>query len=62
MGVAPLTNAQLYADHRIKVKIPIASSNNVEVKSARVEVENQSLKPVFADPDGTARPRCGSTS
>jgi Animal haem peroxidase/TAT (twin-arginine translocation) pathway signal sequence len=49
MGVTPLTSSQLWTDRSIKVRIPIASSNVVEPLSVE-EVENQSLKTLFADP------------
>jgi hypothetical protein len=49
MGVTPLTATQLRTDRSIKVKIPIASSNVVELVPPAEEVENQSLKSLFSD-------------
>ena len=53
MGVTPLTNAQLWTNHRIEVTIPIphhgAGANVVEVLR-EFDVENQDLKAIFADP------------
>ena len=66
MGVTPLTNAQLWQNHRIEVTIPIPTSGpvaNVVQGPARVrrgEPEPQgSSSPIR---NGAARPRCGSTS
>jgi hypothetical protein len=53
MGVTPLTNAQLWQDHRIEVKTPIATSGsgaNVVEVLREFDVENQDLKQLFADP------------
>ncbi len=53
MGVTPLTNEQLWQNHRIEVKIPIASSGtnaNVVEVVREFEVDNQELKTLFVDP------------
>jgi hypothetical protein len=59
MGVAPLTNEQLWQNHRIEVKIPIPTSEPVPPNTAlpnvveilrEFDVENQDLKQLFADP------------
>ena len=53
MGVTPLTNAQLWQDHRIEVEIPIPTSGtgaNVVKILREFDVENQDLKQLFADP------------
>lgn len=53
MGVTPLTRAQLWQNHRIEVKIPIASSGptaNVVEILREFDVENVDLKNLFADP------------
>jgi hypothetical protein len=53
MGVKPLTNAQLWRNHRIEVKIPIASTGplaNVVEVLREFDVDNQDLKELFADP------------
>ena len=53
MGVTPLTNAQLWQDHRIEVKIPIPTSGpgaNVVEILREFDVENQNLKQLLADP------------
>ena len=53
MGVTPLTNDQLWQNHRIEVRIPIAHrrpiKNVVEILR-EFDVENQSLKQVFDNP------------
>jgi hypothetical protein len=53
MGVTPLTNAQLWKNHRIEVKIPIPTTgpgaNGVEILR-EFDVDNQDLKQLFADP------------
>jgi hypothetical protein len=49
MGETPLTHAQLWQSHRIDVRIPIAATNVVEVLR-EFDVENQTLKQIFADP------------
>jgi hypothetical protein len=59
MGVTPLTNAQLWKNHRIEVKVPIDSTGefaNVVQILREFDVENQDLKTLFADPgwDGEA--------
>jgi Animal haem peroxidase/TAT (twin-arginine translocation) pathway signal sequence len=53
MGVTPLTNAQLWKNHRIEVKIPIPTSGigaNVVEIIREFDVDNQDLKALFADP------------
>src|SRR5829696_6887256 len=57
MGVTPLTNAQLWQNHRIEVKIPIPTTDSGTKPYANVveilrefDVENQDLKALFADP------------
>lgn len=53
MGVVPLTNAQLWQDHRIDVSIPILTTGptaNVVQVLREVDVENESLKQLLADP------------
>ena len=55
MGVTPLTNDQLWQNHRIEVKIPIPTSGtnppaNVVQILREFDVENQDLKQLFADP------------
>ena len=53
MGVKPLTNDQLWKNHRIEVKIPIDSSGsfaNVVQVLREFDVDNQDLKALFADP------------
>ena len=53
MGVTPLSNAQLWQNHRIEVKIPIPTSGpgaNVVEILREFDVENQDLKALFADP------------
>ena len=60
MGVTPLTPTQLWTNHRIEVEIPIV--DNVVKVLKEYDVENQSLKDVFADPEWRGRLRCGSTS
>jgi hypothetical protein len=53
MGVTPLTNAELWQNHRIEVKIPIPTSGtgaNVVEILREFDVENQDLKQLFADP------------
>ena len=53
MGVTPLTNEQLWSNHRIEVKIPIPTSGpggNVVEILREFDVENQDLKALFADP------------
>ena len=54
MGVTPLTDEELYTDHRIEVRVPIVG-NVVEVLR-EFDVENQDLKTLFEDPgwDGEA--------
>jgi hypothetical protein len=47
MDVTPLTYAQLWQNHRIKVRVPIVD-NKVEVLG-EFDVENESLKQIFAD-------------
>ena len=53
MGLTPLTNVQLWTDHRIEVKIPIPTSGtgaNVVQILREFDVENADLKRVLADP------------
>ncbi len=53
MGVTPLTNEQLWQNHRIEVKIPIATEGqfkNVVEILREFDVENQSLKQVLDNP------------
>jgi hypothetical protein len=53
MGVTPLTNAQLWKNHRIEVKIPIPTTGpgaNVVEILREFDVDNQDLKQLFADP------------
>jgi hypothetical protein len=53
MGVTPLTNAELWQNHRIEVKIPIPTSGpgaNVVQILREFDVENQDLKTLFDDP------------
>ena len=54
MDVTPLTDEELYTDHRIEVRVPIVG-NVVEVLR-EFDVENQDLKTLFEDPgwDGEA--------
>jgi Animal haem peroxidase len=49
MGVTPLTPTQLWTNHRIDVTIPIVG--NVVQVVREWDVENQSLKELFADPE-----------
>src|SRR5829696_6790865 len=49
IGVTPLTPTQLWTNHRIEVEIPIVG--NVVKVLKEYDVENQSLKDVFADPE-----------
>ena len=49
MGVTPLTPTQLWTNHRIEVEIPIVG--NVVKVLKEYDVENQSLKDLFADPE-----------
>ena len=54
MGVTPLTPTQLWTNHRIEVEIPIPTSGtgaNVVKILREYDVENQSLKDLFADPE-----------
>lgn len=53
MGLTPLSNEQLWQNHRIDVDIPIPTSGpgaNVVKVLREFDVENQSLKQLFADP------------
>ena len=54
MDVTPLTDEELYTDHRIEARVPIVG-NVVEVLR-EFDVENQDLKTLFEDPgwDGEA--------
>ena len=54
MGVTPLTDEELYTEHRIEVRVPIVG-NVVEVLR-EFDVENRDLKTLFEDPgwDGEA--------
>lgn len=49
MGVTPLTPTQLWTNHRIEVEIPIVG--NVVKVLREYDVENSSLKDLFADPE-----------
>ena len=62
MGVTPLTNTQLWQNHRIEVTIPIVGSERGEgpPASRRREPEPQGRSSRIQD--GAARRRCGSTS
>ena len=65
MGVTPLTNAQLWKNHRIEVNIPIPTSGtgaNVVEILREFDVETRTSRRSSPTRDGTARPRCGSTS
>jgi hypothetical protein len=53
MGETPLTNEELWSNHRIEVKIPIPTSGdgaNVVQILREFDVENQDLKKLFEDP------------
>ena len=54
MGVTPLTNEQLWQNHRIEVEAPIVGTGptpNVVKVLREFDVENQDLKELFADPE-----------
>ena len=51
MGVTPLTNAQLWQNHRIEVKIPIVSSNVVKRSQGSSTWRTRASSTLFADPE-----------